>query len=358
VQISLIFGYLWSSGDTLLRKRLLLLLHQHRATLATVRAHLDSTYTDISLSTKEVSIVQVEIVWIVLLEGCCYQRLRVMGWEVLAFSMHTKILNGHTRSHTLYLQGAQARIRIAKMIVAMGGQIEIEKLARRPMPPLPPEEPPPLPTDLPPVLGAGEDEVNGEASVLEASVGKERDEDYSPTEEDESRRKDGTIKEEDRKEKKGLRSPSWEVKEGADGRRARSREYERGLRSENGDREDRGRDYDRERRRAKTDEGDGLGRHVRREQLSDVEIDERTLARDRDRRYARSRVEREREGGRSSGKDRDRERDRERHREPGRDRNRERDRDRDRERERDRARARERDRERDRDRLRNEARRR
>lgn len=48
VQICLIFGHLWSTNDTLLRRRLLLLLHQKGAILGTVRAHLDSLYADIS----------------------------------------------------------------------------------------------------------------------------------------------------------------------------------------------------------------------------------------------------------------------------------------------------------------------
>ena len=46
--MSLIFGYLWGTGDMLLRQRLLALLHQRKASLATVRTHLESLYSDIS----------------------------------------------------------------------------------------------------------------------------------------------------------------------------------------------------------------------------------------------------------------------------------------------------------------------
>lgn len=46
-QICLIFGHLWATNDTLLRKRLLLLLHQHGTTLSVVRAHLDTLLSDI-----------------------------------------------------------------------------------------------------------------------------------------------------------------------------------------------------------------------------------------------------------------------------------------------------------------------
>jgi hypothetical protein len=48
MQICLIFGHLWSTNDTLLRKRLLLLLHQHGTTLASVRDHLASLLFDIA----------------------------------------------------------------------------------------------------------------------------------------------------------------------------------------------------------------------------------------------------------------------------------------------------------------------
>lgn len=48
VQVCLIFGHLWSANDALLRRRLLLLLHQKGATLGAVRAHLDSLYADIA----------------------------------------------------------------------------------------------------------------------------------------------------------------------------------------------------------------------------------------------------------------------------------------------------------------------
>lgn len=47
VQLSVIFGYLWATGDLLLRKRLLMLLHQQKATLTTVRAHLSVLYAEI-----------------------------------------------------------------------------------------------------------------------------------------------------------------------------------------------------------------------------------------------------------------------------------------------------------------------
>ena len=47
MQICLIFGHLWSTNDTLLRKRLLLLLHQHGTTLSVVRAHLDTLLFEI-----------------------------------------------------------------------------------------------------------------------------------------------------------------------------------------------------------------------------------------------------------------------------------------------------------------------
>lgn len=48
LQVGLIFGYLWGTGDALLRKRLLALLHQRQASLATVRTYLESLYADIS----------------------------------------------------------------------------------------------------------------------------------------------------------------------------------------------------------------------------------------------------------------------------------------------------------------------
>ena len=48
VQLSLIFGYLWGTGDLLLRMRLLILLHQQKATLTTVRNHLSALYAEIT----------------------------------------------------------------------------------------------------------------------------------------------------------------------------------------------------------------------------------------------------------------------------------------------------------------------
>lgn len=47
MQICIVFGHLWSTNDAFLRKRLLLLLHQHGAALSTVRAHLDTLLFDI-----------------------------------------------------------------------------------------------------------------------------------------------------------------------------------------------------------------------------------------------------------------------------------------------------------------------
>ena len=47
LQICLVFGHLWSTNDALLRKRLLLLLHQHGTTLSVVRAHLDTLLSEI-----------------------------------------------------------------------------------------------------------------------------------------------------------------------------------------------------------------------------------------------------------------------------------------------------------------------
>jgi hypothetical protein len=47
VQMCIVIGHLWSTNDTLLRKRILLLLHQHGATLTHVRAHLDTLLFDI-----------------------------------------------------------------------------------------------------------------------------------------------------------------------------------------------------------------------------------------------------------------------------------------------------------------------
>jgi hypothetical protein len=47
MQICLIFGHLWATNDTLLRKRLLLLLHQHGTALGAIRGHLQSLYDDV-----------------------------------------------------------------------------------------------------------------------------------------------------------------------------------------------------------------------------------------------------------------------------------------------------------------------
>jgi hypothetical protein len=47
VQTSIIFGYLWATGDVLLRKRLLMLLHQQKASLGAVRAPLEALYSEI-----------------------------------------------------------------------------------------------------------------------------------------------------------------------------------------------------------------------------------------------------------------------------------------------------------------------
>ena len=47
LQICLVIGHLWATNDLLLRKRLLLLLHQHSSTLGAVRGHLQSLYADI-----------------------------------------------------------------------------------------------------------------------------------------------------------------------------------------------------------------------------------------------------------------------------------------------------------------------
>eukprot|EP00892_Ulva_mutabilis_P003222 jgi/Ulvmu1/12900/UM098_0088.1 len=290
-QMSLIFGYLWGTGDMLLRKRLLSLLHQRKASLATVRMHLESLYSDIS----------------------------------------QQIEGAHTR---------MSRVKVAKMIVSMGGEVDLERVFQQPppsaeaQPPLPESEQPPLPPGQPyaiePAPPLPDEDPDDEAPGLNAHEDAEMTDAPLPSDDGEThgfrRQPEGTVDDEQaggtRVSPQGQNrtaGPASGVRNGQrhdnrDLRRHRDRDRTGERRHDNGarelgrtlrerdsgasyhDRESERRERDKDRGRDRDSEWDGRQDGDRRHDVEyarrrERDRDEKDKARDRDYRRDRDREE-------------------------------------------------------------------